>query len=160
MSPCHQPLHPLSIRNRKRRPDHRERREHHGSELRHGEEGITFADRFTQEQGLTLVPISAQLELTLPLPAQQAYFVPHITQRNPWMCSECAQVELLRERCVPKVLKLSSEVSECKPLPRRWAKNAGAKYSDICLWFSARRQGHCKQTLEPMSERERDGLRG
>jgi len=39
------------------------------------------------------------------------------------MCPEgaqvelCAQVELYPERCVPKVLKLSFEVSECKPLP-------------------------------------------
>jgi len=32
------------------------------------------------------------------------------------MCPEGAQVELYRERCVPKVLKLSSEVSECQPL--------------------------------------------
>ena len=32
------------------------------------------------------------------------------------MCPEGAQVELERERCVPKLLKLSSEVSECKPL--------------------------------------------
>jgi hypothetical protein len=32
------------------------------------------------------------------------------------MCAGGAQVELQRERCVPKVLKLSSEVSECKPL--------------------------------------------
>jgi len=32
------------------------------------------------------------------------------------MCPEGAQVELERERCVPKVLKLSSEVNECKPL--------------------------------------------
>jgi hypothetical protein len=32
------------------------------------------------------------------------------------MCPEGAQLELLCERCVPKVLKLSCEVSECKPL--------------------------------------------
>ena len=32
------------------------------------------------------------------------------------MCREGPQVELYRERCVVKVLKLSSEVSECKPL--------------------------------------------
>jgi hypothetical protein len=32
------------------------------------------------------------------------------------MWPEGAQVELQREQCVPKVLKLSSEVSECKPL--------------------------------------------
>jgi hypothetical protein len=39
-----------------------------------------------------------------------------MTQVNPWICSEGAQVEPYRERCVPKVLKLSCEVSECKPL--------------------------------------------
>jgi len=32
------------------------------------------------------------------------------------MWSEGAQVKLYRERCVPNVLKLSSEVSECKAL--------------------------------------------
>jgi hypothetical protein len=32
------------------------------------------------------------------------------------MWPEGAQGELQRERCVPKVLKLSFEVSECKPL--------------------------------------------
>jgi CTP synthase (UTP-ammonia lyase) len=32
------------------------------------------------------------------------------------MRPEGAQVERARERCVQKVLKLSSEVSECKPL--------------------------------------------
>jgi hypothetical protein len=31
------------------------------------------------------------------------------------MCAEGAQVQLQCERCVPKVLKLSSEVSECNP---------------------------------------------
>jgi len=38
-------------------------------------------------------------------------------ETDPWTWPEGAQVELQRERCVPKVLKLSSEVSECKPLP-------------------------------------------
>jgi hypothetical protein len=32
------------------------------------------------------------------------------------MWPEGAQVELQRGQCVPKVIKLSSEVSECKPL--------------------------------------------
>ena len=32
------------------------------------------------------------------------------------MWPEGAEVELYREHCVPKVLKLSSEVNECKPL--------------------------------------------
>ena len=40
-----------------------------------------------------------------------------MSQIDLWMCPEETQVELQRERCVPKVLKLSSEVSECKPLP-------------------------------------------
>jgi hypothetical protein len=47
----------------------------------------------------------------------QAYFVPHISQIDPWMCLEGAKVELQRERCVPKVLKFSRKVNECKPLP-------------------------------------------
>ena len=38
-----------------------------------------------------------------------------MTQIDPWMCPEVAPVELYHERCDPKVLKLSSEVSECKP---------------------------------------------
>ena len=58
-----------------------------------------------------------------------------MTQINPWLCPEGAQVELSRERCVPKVLKLSSEVSRCKPLrtgsstawmTRPWATAAAA----------------------------------
>jgi hypothetical protein len=39
-----------------------------------------------------------------------------MTQIHPWMCLPGAQFELQCERCVPKVLKLSSEVSESKPL--------------------------------------------
>ena len=39
-----------------------------------------------------------------------------MTQIISWMCPKGAQVELERERCVPKVPKLSSEVSDCKPL--------------------------------------------
>jgi len=66
------------------------------------------------QQGLTLVPISAQLELTFPISDQ---FVPDTTRINPSMCPGHAEVELHRERCVPKFLKLSSEESECKPLP-------------------------------------------
>jgi hypothetical protein len=38
------------------------------------------------------------------------------------MSPEGAQVEIYRERCVPKVLKLSCEVDECKPLERRSRK--------------------------------------
>jgi hypothetical protein len=46
----------------------------------------------------------------------EATFIPHITHIDPWMCPGGAQVGLEGERCVRKVLKLSSEVSECKPL--------------------------------------------
>jgi len=50
-------------------------------------------------QERTLVPISAQLELTLPVFAQlQLILFPNITQLNPWMC--------------PKLLKLNSNVSD------------------------------------------------
>jgi hypothetical protein len=51
------------------------------------------------EQGLTLVPISAQVELTLPLSAQLKLAV-SLTQRK------------LSRGCGPKVLKLSSNVSD------------------------------------------------
>jgi hypothetical protein len=34
------------------------------------------------------------------------------------MCPKGAQFKLQSERCVPKILKLSFEVSECKPLPQ------------------------------------------
>ena len=43
------------------------------------------------------------------------------------MRPEGAQVELCRERCVPKVLKLSSEVSECKPLAGGGGHPGGAQ---------------------------------
>jgi hypothetical protein len=46
-----------------------------------------------------------------------------VTQSKPGTCPEGAQVELKRERCVPKVLKLSSEVSQCKPLARGESTN-------------------------------------
>jgi len=47
-------------------------------------------------QGLTLVPVSAQLELTLPLSANlKLTLTPiYIPQIDPWMCPEGAQVEL------------------------------------------------------------------
>jgi len=47
------------------------------------------------EQGLTLVPISAQLELTLPVSAQRKLTVSPIQPK-------------VNRGCVPKVLKLSS----------------------------------------------------
>ena len=69
-------------------------------------------------QGLTLVPISAQLELTLPLFAQLKLTVSPVCPR---LTREC--VPKVLKLCpnvsdvFPKVLKLSSDVSECKPLP-------------------------------------------
>ena len=51
------------------------------------------------KQGLTLVPISAQLELTLPLSAHLRLTVSPIQPK-------------LTLGCVPKVLKLSSDVSD------------------------------------------------
>jgi hypothetical protein len=53
-------------------------------------------------QGLTLVPISAQLELTLPLSAQLKLTVSPIEPN-------------LTRGCVPKVLKLSSDVRAMCP---------------------------------------------
>ena len=52
------------------------------------------------------------------------------------MWSEVAQVELQSERCVQKVLKLSFEVSECKPLargPALVAKILEANADIVCL---------------------------
>jgi hypothetical protein len=53
------------------------------------------------------------LSLFCPFPLNVNAFCPSF---SPWMCPEGAQVQLQGERCIPKVLKLSSEVSECKPL--------------------------------------------
>jgi hypothetical protein len=50
-------------------------------------------------QGLTLVPISAQLELALPLPLNLSLLCPPYDPK-------------LTRKCVPKVLKLSSNVSD------------------------------------------------
>ena len=63
-----------------------------------------------------------------------------MTQINPWMCPKGAQVELSRERCVPKVLKLSSEVSECKPLQGGGARGGGSGER------SARHGGQCRRS--------------
>jgi len=68
-------------------------------------------------QGLTLVPISAQLQLTLPLSAKlkltSSPMLPKLTHG-------CGPIVLKLSSTVsdvfPKVLKLSSEVGECKPL--------------------------------------------
>jgi hypothetical protein len=61
--------------------------------------------RSIRRQGLTLVPISAQLELTLPLSAQLKLTLSPL-QPN------------LTHACVPKVLKLSSNVSVCSEGPQ------------------------------------------
>jgi len=53
---------------------------------------------FSNNQGLTLVPGSAQLELTLPFPAPLKLTVSPISPN-------------VTNRCVPKMLKLSSNVS-------------------------------------------------
>jgi hypothetical protein len=53
--------------------------------------GKALSFSITSNQRLTLVPISAQLELTVHLPAQLKL---NFIQSNPWMCPEGAQVEL------------------------------------------------------------------
>jgi len=55
--------------------------------------------RAVVRQGLKLVPISAQLELTLPVPAELKLTLSPIEPK-------------LTRGCVPKVLKLSSNVSD------------------------------------------------
>jgi hypothetical protein len=65
----------------------------------------------------TRFPFPLNLSLPCPFPLNlRLLSPPYISQMNPWMRPDGAQVELSRERCVPKVLKLSSEVDECKPL--------------------------------------------
>jgi len=92
-------------------------------------------------QGLTHVPIPLNLSFLCPIPLN----FPTQTQINPWMWPEGAQVELSRERCVPKVLKLSFEVSECKPLAggccgrRTWATAWRRRSAGACARGSARR---------------------
>ena len=78
---------------------------------------LTAFLRLPHGRDLHSFPIPLDLSLLCPFPLTLSFTVPHITQPNPWMCPGSAQVELLRERCVPKMLKLSCEVSECKPLP-------------------------------------------
>ena len=60
------------------------------------------------------------------------------------MCHEGAQVELYRERCVPKFLKLSSEVKECKPLALGCHELAAEKAIVARLSSVA---GQCRLTL-------------
>jgi hypothetical protein len=73
----------------------------------------------TADQGLTLVPTSAQLELALPISAQLKLTLSPIQLT---LTRECVPKRLKLSSNVsvvfPKVLKLSSEVSESKPLPR------------------------------------------
>jgi hypothetical protein len=74
------------------------------------------------DQGLTLVPISAQLELTLPLSTQLT-----LSPTPPRLSRGCGPKVLKLSSngsdVFLKVLKLSSEVSECKPLPlRSWRR--------------------------------------
>ena len=68
-------------------------------------------------QGLTLFSISAQLELPLPISAELEL---PLSPTYPKFTQGCVP-EMLKLSCnvsdvFPKVLKLSSEVSECKPL--------------------------------------------
>jgi len=71
----------------------------------------------TMWQGLTLVPVPAQLELTMPPSAQ---LKPTLSPAQPNFTHGCGSKVLKLSSNVsdvfPKVLKLSSEVSECKPL--------------------------------------------
>jgi hypothetical protein len=68
-------------------------------------------------QGLTLVPVSAQLEITLPRSAQLMLTLSPV---QPKVTRGCVPRVLKLSSNVsdvfPKVLKLSFEVSECKPL--------------------------------------------
>jgi hypothetical protein len=69
-------------------------------------------------QGLTLVPISAQLELTLPLSAQLKITLSPIQPKLIRGCvPKVLKLSSNMSDVFPKALKLSSEVSECKPLP-------------------------------------------
>ena len=68
-------------------------------------------------QWLTLVPISAQLELTLPLSAQLEIAQSPIPSQSTHGCvPKVLKLSSNVSDVFPKVLKLSSEVSECKAL--------------------------------------------
>jgi hypothetical protein len=104
-------------------------------------------------QGLTLVPISAQLELTLPLSAQlKPTLSPTQLKFNPWMWPEGAQVQLQRERCVPEVLKLSFEVSECEPLVAGYAHIQMLRGED---WYVTGPNGSSHSGLRYLAGRRR-----
>ena len=80
--------------------------------------------------GHTRVPFPLILSLLSPFPLNLSPLYPHMTQVKPWMCPEGAQDELQRERCVPKVPKLSSEVSECiSPWHKAAAGDMEAQFS-------------------------------
>ena len=63
-------------------------------------------------RGLHSFPFPLNLSLLCPFPLNLSFTLTPISPNFP----ESFQVELYRERCVLKVVKLSCEVSECKPL--------------------------------------------
>jgi len=87
-------------------------------------------------QGLTLVLISAQLELTLPLSAQRKLT---LTPTQPNVTRGCSPKGLKLSSVndvFAKVLKLSFEVSECKPL------GAGPRVARLARAVDAHVTGH------------------
>jgi len=67
-------------------------------------------------------PFPLNLILPCPFPLNLAYVVPQTTQSSPWLCPNVLKLSSNVSDAFRKVLKLSSEVSECKPLtggPRR-----------------------------------------
>ena len=71
-----------------------------------------------------------------------------MTQVDPWMSPEGAQVELFRERCVPKVVQLSSEVSECEPLLDGFEQFIMHMQSSICADVEALDGGSAKFSVD------------
>jgi len=69
-----------------------------------------------RSQGLTLVPVSAQLEFTLPLPGQLKLTLSPMPKLTRGCGPKVRKLSSNGSGLLPKVLKLSSEVSECKPL--------------------------------------------
>jgi hypothetical protein len=63
------------------------------------------------------------------------------------MCAEGAQLELQRERCVRMALNLSSEVDECKPLPRGEQPDGHGGQGLTLVHFSAERKHILWNTL-------------
>jgi hypothetical protein len=78
-------------------------------------------------RGLHSCPFPLNLSLLCPCPLNLSLLCPPNDPDQPVDTSQGAQVELKRERCVPRVLKLSCEVSQCKPLPA--ARRAGADFA-------------------------------